>query len=188
MQVTVFDIRPIGEADVETIVGDLRKPDDVLQACKGAQPPACVHDVVHDGSSWLAAGPCTDGACGSSDACTPTLRGQAGGAAAPLTHQMQAQPPAASLMRAAAGHTMATRQCTAHPCQHATVPTQFAGRDVVFHCATAAPSAANASNKELMYAVNVRGTEHVVSACKVRIFSSAARSIRSMLICGVCQL
>jgi len=41
-----------------------------------------------------------------------------------------------------------------------------AGRDVVFHCATAAPSAANASNEDLMYAVNVRGTEHVVSACK----------------------
>jgi sterol-4alpha-carboxylate 3-dehydrogenase (decarboxylating) len=73
-KVSVFDIRPSSEADVETIVGDLRKPDDVLQACKG--------------------------------------------------------------------------------------------RDVVFHCATASPSAANASNEELMYAVNVRGTEHVVAACK----------------------
>jgi dTDP-4-dehydrorhamnose reductase len=38
----------------------------------------------------------------------------------------------------------------------------------VFHCATASPSASNASNEELMYAVNVRGTEHVVAACKVR--------------------
>ena len=41
-----------------------------------------------------------------------------------------------------------------------------AGRDVVFHCATASPSAANALNEDLMYAVNVRGTEHVVAACK----------------------
>ncbi len=40
------------------------------------------------------------------------------------------------------------------------------GRDLVIHCATAAPSAANAGNEELMYAVNVRGTEHVVAACR----------------------
>jgi sterol-4alpha-carboxylate 3-dehydrogenase (decarboxylating) len=73
-QVTVFDIRPAAEAGVETIVGDLRKPEGVHEACKG--------------------------------------------------------------------------------------------RDVVFHCATASPSASNASNEELMYAVNVRGTEHVVAACK----------------------
>ena len=45
------------------------------------------------------------------------------------------------------------------------------GRDIVFHCATASPSASNASNEELMYAVNVRGTEHVVAACKVRLRS-----------------
>mmetsp|Transcript_19239 Transcript_19239/g.58075 ORF Transcript_19239/g.58075 Transcript_19239/m.58075 type:complete len:359 (+) Transcript_19239:417-1493(+) len=42
------------------------------------------------------------------------------------------------------------------------------GQDVVFHTATAAPSAANSLNEELMYAVNVKGTEHVVAACKAQ--------------------
>jgi FlaA1/EpsC-like NDP-sugar epimerase len=40
------------------------------------------------------------------------------------------------------------------------------GQQVVFHTATAAPSAANSLNEELMYAVNVKGTEHVIAACK----------------------
>jgi 3-beta hydroxysteroid dehydrogenase/isomerase family len=41
-----------------------------------------------------------------------------------------------------------------------------AGMEVVFHCATAAPSAANAvGNEALMLGVNVRGTENVVAAC-----------------------
>ncbi|KAK9820524.1 hypothetical protein WJX72_011291 [[Myrmecia] bisecta] len=39
------------------------------------------------------------------------------------------------------------------------------GLDVVFHCATAAPSAANVSNKRLMHDVNVKGTQHIVDAC-----------------------
>ena len=39
--------------------------------------------------------------------------------------------------------------------------------DVVFHCATAAPSASNAvTNEKLMYDVNVVGTEHVIWACQ----------------------
>ena len=39
--------------------------------------------------------------------------------------------------------------------------------DVVFHCATAAPSASNAvSNQKLMYDVNVRGTQHIIAACQ----------------------
>lgn len=38
---------------------------------------------------------------------------------------------------------------------------------MVFHCATAAPSASNAvSNEKLMYDVNVLGTEHVIWACQ----------------------
>lgn len=45
--------------------------------------------------------------------------------------------------------------------------TVCAGMDVVFHCATAAPSASNAvSNEKLMYDVNVVGTEHVIWACQ----------------------
>lgn len=41
-----------------------------------------------------------------------------------------------------------------------------AGMDVVFHCATMAPSAENATSKALAYAVNVRGTENVIQACQ----------------------
>jgi sterol-4alpha-carboxylate 3-dehydrogenase (decarboxylating) len=37
--------------------------------------------------------------------------------------------------------------------------------DVVFHCATAAPTASNAHNQGLMTAVNVDGTRHIVEAC-----------------------
>ena len=40
-----------------------------------------------------------------------------------------------------------------------------AGMDVVFHCATAAPTAANAANKALMSSVNVTGTENIIAAC-----------------------
>lgn len=40
-----------------------------------------------------------------------------------------------------------------------------AGQDVVFHVATAAPTAANTLNEGLMRAVNVDGTAHVVDAC-----------------------
>ena len=36
LQVTVFDIRPAAEAGVETIVGDLREPEGVNAACRGA--------------------------------------------------------------------------------------------------------------------------------------------------------
>jgi nucleoside-diphosphate-sugar epimerase len=43
----------------------------------------------------------------------------------------------------------------------------FKGATVVFHCATAAPSAENAKNKEIMYAVNVQGTWNVIEACKI---------------------
>jgi sterol-4alpha-carboxylate 3-dehydrogenase (decarboxylating) len=37
--------------------------------------------------------------------------------------------------------------------------------DVVFHVATAAPTAANAHNEALMSAVNVGGTQNIVDAC-----------------------
>jgi sterol-4alpha-carboxylate 3-dehydrogenase (decarboxylating) len=39
------------------------------------------------------------------------------------------------------------------------------GMQIVFHVATAAPTGANAINKDLMDGVNVRGTENVVAAC-----------------------
>ena len=37
---------------------------------------------------------------------------------------------------------------------------------VVFHAATAAPSIQNAKTEALMMAVNVEGTQHVVTACQ----------------------
>ena len=36
---------------------------------------------------------------------------------------------------------------------------------MVFHCATAAPAAANTANKKLMHDVNVKGTQNVIDAC-----------------------
>ena len=39
------------------------------------------------------------------------------------------------------------------------------GCDVVFHCATAAPAAANTADRALMHAVNVAGTRNVIDAC-----------------------
>lgn len=99
----MFDIRPGTEGGVETIVGDLRKPDSVNEACVGANRVVVFIQIDH-------------------------------------------------------------KYCT----QRSPFQVCHPGRDVVFHCATASPSASNASNEELMYAVNVRGTEHVVAACKVR--------------------
>lgn len=43
--------------------------------------------------------------------------------------------------------------------------TAFAGCEVVFHCATAAPAAANTANKKLMHDVNVKGTQNIIDAC-----------------------
>jgi sterol-4alpha-carboxylate 3-dehydrogenase (decarboxylating) len=40
-----------------------------------------------------------------------------------------------------------------------------AGCEVVFHCATAAPAAANTANRALMHDVNVAGTRNVIAAC-----------------------
>ena len=40
-----------------------------------------------------------------------------------------------------------------------------AGCEVVFHCATAAPAAANTANKKLMHDVNVKGTQNIIDAC-----------------------
>jgi sterol-4alpha-carboxylate 3-dehydrogenase (decarboxylating) len=40
------------------------------------------------------------------------------------------------------------------------------GVDVVVHVATATPTSENALNKQLMDDVNVKGTQHVVAACK----------------------
>lgn len=39
------------------------------------------------------------------------------------------------------------------------------GMDVVFHCATAAPTGENALNNQLMYSVNVDGTANMLKAC-----------------------
>ena len=41
----------------------------------------------------------------------------------------------------------------------------LAGMDVVFHCATMAPSSEHTAAKKLAYAVNVLGTQHVIAAC-----------------------
>ncbi|KAK9915040.1 hypothetical protein WJX75_003997 [Coccomyxa subellipsoidea] len=41
----------------------------------------------------------------------------------------------------------------------------LAGVDVVFHCATAAPAAANTANKTLMHDVNVKGTQNIIEGC-----------------------
>lgn len=61
---------------------------------------------------------------------------------------------------------------TAHCCSltfpagpHAHCMTRRAGMDVVFHCATAAPAAANTANRKLMHDVNVLGTRHLLDAC-----------------------
>mmetsp|Transcript_9870 Transcript_9870/g.21057 ORF Transcript_9870/g.21057 Transcript_9870/m.21057 type:complete len:369 (+) Transcript_9870:542-1648(+) len=53
------------------------------------------------------------------------------------------------------------------------------GVDVVFHCATAAPTGENALNKSLMDGVNVDGTKNVVEACvankvKKLVYTSSA--------------
>ncbi len=45
------------------------------------------------------------------------------------------------------------------------VAAAFKGCKIVFHCATAAPTGANALNNTLMYSVNVEGTKNVISAC-----------------------
>lgn len=39
--------------------------------------------------------------------------------------------------------------------------------DIVFHCATMAPSVENAHSKRLAYDVNVVGTENVIKACQL---------------------
>lgn len=39
---------------------------------------------------------------------------------------------------------------------------------VVFHCATASPTASNARNRELMEYVNIRGTEQILRLCRER--------------------
>ncbi len=40
-----------------------------------------------------------------------------------------------------------------------------AGVEVVFHCATAAPAAANTANKALMHDVNVKGAQNIIDGC-----------------------
>lgn len=49
--------------------------------------------------------------------------------------------------------------------------------DVVFHCATAAPTGANALNNGLMYSVNVEGTRNVIEAC---IANSVSKLVRCL--------
>jgi len=46
------------------------------------------------------------------------------------------------------------------------VITDHGGCDIVFHCASAAPTAQNANNYHLMHSVNVIGTENLITACK----------------------
>ena len=55
--------------------------------------------------------------------------------------------------------------------------------DVVFHCATAAPAAANTANRKLMHDVNVLGTRHLLDACAAagvrRLVYTSSASVRS---------
>lgn len=53
-----------------------------------------------------------------------------------------------------------------HQPQQQDVDGAVAGVDVVVHVATATPTSENALNKQLMDDVNVKGTQHVVNACK----------------------
>jgi hypothetical protein len=48
----------------------------------------------------------------------------------------------------------------------AQVDAAVAGCEVVFHCATAAPTGENALNVKLMHSVNVLGTQHIIAACQ----------------------
>lgn len=60
--------------------------------------------------------------------------------------------------------------------------------DVVFHCATAAPAAANTANRKLMHDVNVLGTRHLLDACAAAgvrhlVYTSSA-SVRGCFCCS----
>jgi sterol-4alpha-carboxylate 3-dehydrogenase (decarboxylating) len=44
----------------------------------------------------------------------------------------------------------------------------YSSIDVVFHCATASPTATNARNRQLMEHVNIQGTEQVIRLCRER--------------------
>lgn len=74
-------------------------------------------------------------------------------------------------------------ECTCFDLRHADIPScksvsgdlssaadvsaAVAGMSVVFHAATAAPTAQNAARaRELMNSVNIRGTQNVIDACK----------------------
>ena len=54
--------------------------------------------------------------------------------------------------------------------------------NVVFHCATAAPAAANTANRKLMHDVNVLGTRHLLDACAAagvrRLVYTSSASVR----------
>ena len=77
----------------------------------------------------------------------PGPRGKLRGGGAPL-HTTHPPPPHASSQ-------------PTHPPTHPSPP----GMDLVVHVATAAPTAANALKRDLMRAVNVDGTRHVLDAC-----------------------
>lgn len=49
--------------------------------------------------------------------------------------------------------------------KHDQVASAVKGKDIVFHCATAAPTGENSLNNELMHSVNVDGTTNVINAC-----------------------
>ena len=53
---------------------------------------------------------------------------------------------------------------------------------MVFHCATAAPAAANTANRKLMHDVNVLGTRHLLDACAAagvrRLVYTSSASVR----------
>jgi sterol-4alpha-carboxylate 3-dehydrogenase (decarboxylating) len=59
------------------------------------------------------------------------------------------------------------------------------GMEVVFHCATAAPTGAGALNKSLMDGVNVQGTKNIISACQAcKVTKLVATSSASVVFDG----
>lgn len=157
----MFDIRPLeGEDRATCVVGDLRKRSDVDAAVKGAPPHA--RAAAAGGASLPPAG-------------GPSARRSAGLVALPLS---SAAAGSARAHGTAGGPACRARRASALVCSfvgpssHALCPSTLPlapppppGMDCVFHVATAAPTAHNAHNRELMRAVNVDGTANVVDAC-----------------------
>lgn len=142
-EVTVFDIRAVeGEDRAQYIVGDLRNAAQVAAACKGAPgAKSSKAAVTHAYQAVLLLRCCATAQCPAQSS---------------LLISMQAQ----ARLGCCNSHKL-LRMCCAAMCTNTTscpLPTH-PGMDVVFHVATAAPTATNAHNEALMRAVNIDGTQ-----------------------------